>query len=359
MTELDLQQLIEEVATPLVAGGAITVGAPVALGTARRWQQELGQVGAPSTEALDAARRRSAQRLVARVPELVLDATGLGLIVGIYDGLVLSHPDVGSARKARDRIQATALALIGSPPASTGHQLLSRHTVLAQLVELSRKDLHLRWWTGQAEFRGREAPSRLLRWKSVRRVRTFETRATWLELVGEPIAEALMVASPLTSVLAAGRGRPRFSWHGTEALLAERELLRAVAYHGAAVDQVSWRQGAATAWESLVAASAARPGREPAALVAQVSALLAYVGAWAADPGGELFAAIPALLEAAAPGWLAGLDAGLDRQPRESWRASATLAMSQLPLPRRSALVAALATALGRTASPDAAALAP
>jgi hypothetical protein len=355
-----LEPFLVGVVRPLVCGGAIEVGAPVRLEVARAWQTMLaaGAFDPGAVDDIDAARAARAALLVVAPPPLPLDGEALALALAIYDALVAVHPEaVGASKRLGRRILATAQLLAELPPARTLVQLLSRHTLLANLIELGRRDLHLRWWTGHADFRGQSPPGRLLAWAGVRRVRSSETRASWHELLAPPVAEALLMASPLTDCLPAGRAGTPLHWANKAPLLAHAELLRAVAYHGAAVDAEAWRAAAGAAWVILVDDEQAPPE-----LVAQVTSLLAYVsllaleaGALApVDPEGPMqgaraFWALPRLVTQVAPQWLAGLERDVPASVRAAWLATAERAAASIPGPRRETLLARLGEALPRS----------
>jgi hypothetical protein len=48
--------------------------------------------------------------------------------------------------------------------------LLTRHLIVKKAFDVTRTDVHLKWWTGSASFYGEEPPARLMAWPSIRRV---------------------------------------------------------------------------------------------------------------------------------------------------------------------------------------------
>lgn len=337
--------LLASVVQPLVCGGPLAIGAPIALDRARAWQAAL-DAGATSasveTQAIDEVRRARAAQLVVAPPPMPLDGDALGLALGLYDALCLAHPEV-TGKRVRARVLDTALALVRLPPARDRRALLSRHTLLADVVELSRRDLHVRWWTGKADFRGQAPPARLLRWTGVRRVRTHETHASWHELVAEPVADALFAASPLTDWLTAGRAGPPPDLARAAAVLDDAELVRAVAYHGAVRAHDAWRDAIGAAFVRLVDGTgvAARTIAGTAAVLVYVAQLALGGGlavAAGGTPGQLAFWALPAIVHERAPVWLAPLLASLPPPARAALLATSARAATELPEPRRARL---------------------
>jgi hypothetical protein len=287
---VELEDLLGRFVLPLVAGGDLRVGEPVAPSALARWEVELGAAG-PLLVTIDEARAAVASLLVVRPPPIVFGETELRLAVAQHAALVLAHPRTRGlfSRKGRRELAAFAAALGQSiPPPYGPSELLSRHTLLARLFELTRVDTRLRWWTGKAEFRGLEPPPRLLRWRKLRRVRTETSELGISEvLAGEetrPVIAALLTASPLTDLLSldgTGRRWPPFRWGSQLQVLRDTELARAVAYRwlgdlgrgadgnpprlrAAAAASAAWEQTLATPLELLPRARAAPPSSREA-----------------------------------------------------------------------------------------------
>jgi hypothetical protein len=274
---VELETLLGRFVLPLVAGGDVRVGDPVAPDALARWEVELGEAG-PLLVAIDDARAAAAALLVVRPPAMAFGPAELRLAVALHAALVLAHPGTTGffSRKGRRELGAFAVGLAqGTPPPTGPTELLERHTLLARLFELVRVDTHLRWWTGKAEFRGAEPPARLVRWRKLRRVRQETSELGLSEvLAGEetrPVVAALLAASPLTDLLtldAPARRWPPFRW-GPQHLevLRDAELARAVAYRwlvdlgrapadgprlrAAAAASAAWEQTLATPLELL------------------------------------------------------------------------------------------------------------
>ena len=244
MTTVSVDALVARVLLPLARGGTISVGAPISAAVARRWALEAEVLSPPDAGSARAelalARARTAALLVVEPPHLALSGDDVRVGVALHDALVAAHPraaDVTFSRRVRGRIVAHALALAEAAPARGRTALLARHTLLARLGELGRTDRLVKWWTGDALFRGHEAPARLRAMPRLRRVREERRRVPLVDLLraddGVPQAAiaALYASSPLTDLLDAGRGLPSFQWTpATAALAADAELARAILY---------------------------------------------------------------------------------------------------------------------------------
>ena len=286
---MELEDLLGRFVLPLVAGGDVRVGEPVSPEALARWEVELGTAG-PLLVAIDEARAAAASLLVVRPPAMAFGETELRLAVALHAALVLAHPATGGffSRKGRRELTAFAAGLAQSiAPPDGAAELLSRHTLLSRLFELSRVDTRLRWWTGKAEFRGVEPPHRLMRWRKLRRVKEETSELGLSEvLAGEetrPVVAVLLTASPLTDLLSldgTGRRWPPFRWGAQLETLRHAELARAVAYRwlgelgrgaadgaprlrAAAAASAAWEQTLATPLELLPRARAIATGDAP------------------------------------------------------------------------------------------------
>jgi len=286
---VELEDLLGRFVLPLVAGGDVRVGEPVSPEALARWEVELGTAG-PLLVAIDEARAAAASLLVVRPPAMAFGETELRLAVALHAALVLAHPATGGffSRKGRRELTAFAAGLAQSiAPPDGAAELLSRHTLLSRLFELSRVDTRLRWWTGKAEFRGVEPPHRLMRWRKLRRVKEETSELGLSEvLAGEetrPVVAVLLTASPLTDLLSldgTGRRWPPFRWGAQLETLRHAELARAVAYRwlgelgrgaadgaprlrAAAAASAAWEQTLATPLELLPRARAIATGDAP------------------------------------------------------------------------------------------------
>lgn len=225
------EELVTRVLAPLVLGGRIEPVRPIgprlglALGEGRRIDD------ADLRSQLDVARVRVA-RLLAPV-DTVLDVApeDIALTAALSDLLQVSNLELSGAftRARHAKLLDCALVLAKSVPRPrTIAEALSRHSLFARALEVVRTDTTVSWWTGSASFRGQPAPTRLLRWRELRRVREDMRRVPlvdmaadvpnvttdmWLDAVG-----AWLSRSPLTDLATAARRSPAFRW--TDASLA-------------------------------------------------------------------------------------------------------------------------------------------
>jgi hypothetical protein len=308
----DLSAFLDHFALPLVKGGELHIGGPVDEATAAHFCEQIDAGGGAAAERVDEARAQVIAELCVRPPPLVLGAIDLRLALTLYNALALAHPDTErfTARSAaRARVLAVSLDLAAVPKATTRAEVLGRHGLLWQLPALSRTDLHVRWWTGRAEFRGQRPPRRLLAWPGVRGVHVDRDEVPIHELLGfeEGVAlhAALLGASPLTDLATPERVAPGFAWGHAQVVLADVELARAVAHGWIAPGRAPAALPAAgAAWERLLAQTA------PAAEVRAATAFLVHVGVLAAmddasvaleAPGAALFWALPDVVLPVAP----------------------------------------------------------
>jgi hypothetical protein len=247
-------------ALPLVRGGEMHVGAPVDQAKVEAWSARLAEASG-TINLIDAEREAVAAELVVRPPPMAFGGFELRIAAALYDVLALAHPAASSVT-ARDRakrhVLETALALADVPPPQTRGDLLERHGLLHNLLDVSRQDTRVSWWTGKAEFRGQKPPARLTRWGSVRRVRVQHETVAIDELLesdeASAVAGRLLRASPLTDLLAPARARPAFAWEGCGQVLRDAELARVVAYRwlGDASELTAAAAAGGRAWEKLL-----------------------------------------------------------------------------------------------------------
>ncbi len=146
----------------------------------------------------------------------------LELAVAAHNLLFLSHP-VGDGWRVgfsgMDRVEAfTADCIDASPPPSAGDvaDLLNRHALLTELMQIRRTDIDLRFWAGSRTYLGMEPPSRLTAWSGLRRVRQERRLVPWLSTELSPtqktLLNKLLRQSPLTDLLTPCRPYPPFRW---------------------------------------------------------------------------------------------------------------------------------------------------
>jgi hypothetical protein len=235
----NLGVLLDDFVRPLVTGGELLVRAPVDRERIDGWTQEIDR-HSQATGPIDDAREALAAELLVRPPRLLFGEVELRLAAAIYDAFALAHPKFDgfpTGRKARERVIAHALAIAEVPEPAERDEWVARHTLLHNLLDVTRVDVSLRWWTGRAEYRGQKPPGRLTAWPSLRRVRqereVVRLHELCLALRGVPIEVVARVleASPLTDLLQPARPLPHFEWTPRLVrLLGDVELSRVVAY---------------------------------------------------------------------------------------------------------------------------------
>jgi hypothetical protein len=271
---------------PLVAGGELHVGAPLGAEELAALRAEAAMGGDPTLTSEELLRVEQARQ--ARAAELWLypvstiwDETSACLCAAIHNLLFFSHPDAARwsvSRSKRQRlIEFTAALLRRAAPASA-EEVVARHTIVANLLQLQRRDVVVEYWAAIEEFRGQTPPARLLRWPRLRRLRHSEHTVSWLD--EEKLADdqqdllaQILALSPLSDLVTPHRSAPPFSWLPLCGYLRQPLLARIVChlYLEAGLDVL----GAALArafWE-LVMSSERR--RAPA--VRTVCGLLVYL----------------------------------------------------------------------------------
>jgi len=128
-------------------------------------------------------------------------------------------------------------------PRSVGESL-SRHTLFSRVLEVSRTDVTLAWWTGKQTFLGTEPPARLKAWPELRRVEETRLPRGLVELPasGGVVSGTAFLGTlstffertPLTDLATLDRKEPAFQWMpGTLGLVGSRGgrtlALRAIA----------------------------------------------------------------------------------------------------------------------------------
>ena len=230
-----LAQFLERFVTPLVVGGAMHVGRPLAIGLVDEFDRVLDEASG-AADVIDDARAQVLATLMVRPPPMILDRDDLALTMGLHDALFLAHPDaskLGMTERQLTRVAATAQLLVSQPLAREPRRLLARYALLHNLFAIQRTDLLLSWWTGHAQFHGQPAPARLTRWRGVRRVsqstRTVAVDELLLTDAAMPALAAVLRRSPLTLLLAEHASAPLVHWEECTFILRDRTLARVVA----------------------------------------------------------------------------------------------------------------------------------
>jgi len=297
----DLATFLRDFMRPLVTGGEIHVRGPVTVADIDHWELDLAHVSTETVE-IDEARERVLSTVVCRVPPFVLERDDLALTAGLHNALFLAHPDaegVLSTERMRRKVIETTQALVAQPMTRNRTRVLARHALLHNVFDLSRTDVQLSWWTGRARFLGQAPPARLMRWRSMRRVREEVSRAAFDELLGAPdvapIVAVLLRRSPLTQLCVTHAVAPALHWEDAVFVLRDAELARFVAYAAVAPtdsveprDQVATPSRLAAAFEQMLERNPpAEDVRAVAAFLVHLNALFVLGERGARDPGGR------------------------------------------------------------------------
>jgi hypothetical protein len=218
------EELFSRVIAPLVVGGALSPVRPIGARLAARFGTHR-VVDTALLASVDATRLRVARQLlpVDELPEL--DAAEWALSAALNDLLQLTHHELTGAlsRSRRARLaEALDASLASVPAATTLGQALARHATFSRVLELSRTDTEVSWWTGRAAFRGQPPPRRLVAWPSVRQVAITPTRVRLAGMAKDlrdldptrydALLGALLAKTPLTDLATATRSAPAFAW---------------------------------------------------------------------------------------------------------------------------------------------------
>lgn len=299
MARPDLATFLRDFVHPLVAGGEVHVRRPLTVDDVLRWELDLGHASVETVE-IDDARERVLSTVVCRPPGLILERDDLALTAGLHNALFLAHPEaegVLATERMRRRVIDTTQALVSQPLTRNRTRVLARHALLHNLFDLARTDVQLSWWTGRARFLGQAPPTRLLRWKSVRRVREEVSTAAFDELLGAPdiapVIAILLRRSPLTQLCVTHPVAPGLHWEDAAFVLRDAELARAVAYAALSDsaeprEQISTPARFAGAFEQMIERTApAADVRAVAAFLVHLNALLVIGERGARDPSGR------------------------------------------------------------------------
>ena len=242
------ERLFETFLAPLVLGG--TMRPTHAFGG--RAALAIGDNRAPADldtlSRVTLARVRVARRLVPVDRfEPAPTASEWALAAMLHDMVVATHPDFDAVLRRsapRRMVEIADMTLERIPkPANVG-EMLSRHTWIGRMFEITRTDVEVRWWTGSQKFLGEDPPARLLAWPEIRRVHQTRTPHGLMDLpaAGGAVDEArfgtcvtqLLAHSPLTDFATVERTAPPFAWtHANLALVSTHAgrtaVLRALA----------------------------------------------------------------------------------------------------------------------------------
>jgi hypothetical protein len=236
MAKRTVAQFLQTFALPLVAGGEVHVGAPIAPKDLEQMSGELDKASLEST-AVDDARESVLATCVSTPPRMLLEPDDLSLLAALHNALFLVHPRVESwvvTDRSKRKIVDASLTMASVPLTQNKARVLGRHALLHQLFDLWRRDITLSWWTGRAQFQGQRPPQRLLRWSDLRRVSQQEHPAPFAELLTgndtAPIIATLVRRTPLTQLLRHAPGAPPLHWEDAVFALRDTEIARMLIY---------------------------------------------------------------------------------------------------------------------------------
>jgi hypothetical protein len=239
-------------ALPLVEGGEVRVDRPLGEEEVAAVRAEI-VTGSDIASHIDSVRRSWARGNWPTSLELELDQDDADVLAGVHNLLFLSHPEstrVTVRRRKLDRVvDFSRLCLERDLPASDA-ELIARHSLVRNVLNLRREDFELRFWVGRRKFVGKEPPVRLRRWPGIRRVHVDSRTVAWIDTIRPEHAAqlgllgTLFCASPLTDLLNPNRGGLPFQWQRVAHLLLRPALARFVC-------NAYLRQGLVRVWPGL------------------------------------------------------------------------------------------------------------
>jgi len=228
-------RLFQGVMAPLVLGGSLRPGRAIGTATARA----LGSVASmppvdPETIARVQRARVRRARLLVPIDDLGPPSAAEWVLAGaLHDLLQSMNPQLATFRRgAAGRLVALARRTVDSVGAPRSvRETVSRHAWFARLLEVTRTDTTVSWWSERRVFLGVDPPPRLQAWPGLRRVRVTRSSRRLLELAPLAIDRELAVdvlgrflaRTPLTDLATCTRTEPAFTWaSATLALVATR-----------------------------------------------------------------------------------------------------------------------------------------
>ena len=221
---------------PLVRGGPLKIGRPLALAAVPDLCNGLPTADRDGVASLAARRLAAAARLIPTGDPPPLDESAVRLGAALHNLLVLGHPGLAGAGRARaeSRIAAAALELASVGPPRSAREAVNRHSLLARLPDIVRVDRTVHFWLGRKVYVGRTPPRRVTALPGLRRVRVDRSDRSWLREIGVPASAraafvALNVASPLGEALDPFRLEPPLAWGRVLPVLRFPAVARVVA----------------------------------------------------------------------------------------------------------------------------------
>jgi hypothetical protein len=231
-----MRSFASEFLLPLVRGGPLKIGRPLGLATVPDLCRGLPSADRDGVASLAARRLAVAARLIPMGDPPPLDETTVRLGAALHNLLVLGHPGLAGAGRARAeaRIVAAALELAQVGPPRSAREVVNRHSLLARLPDIVRVDRTVHFWLGRQVYVGRTPPRRVTALPGLRRVRVDRSDRSWLREIGVPAPAraafvALNVASPLGEALDPFRLEPPLAWGRVLPVLRFPSVARVVA----------------------------------------------------------------------------------------------------------------------------------
>ena len=240
--------LFTQFLAPLVLGGPMTLHKPIGGATALAMEGDRPFADPELGSHVQLARVRIA-RALAPIDRLeALTGHEWALAAVLNDLIQTTHPgfDAMLRRSSPGKLLGVLDATLDRiPNPSSVGESLSRHTLFSRVLEVTRTDVTLAWWTGKQTFLGTEPPARLKAWPELRRVEETRLPRGLVELPGSGgvvsgtgflgTLSKFLERTPLTDLATLDRKEPAFQWSaGSLGLVGSRGgrtlALRAIAH---------------------------------------------------------------------------------------------------------------------------------
>ncbi len=219
-----------------LAGGRVRVGLPLGADEVEALGRLILRNRAP--DGLAQARGRLAGELVPLATPLPLGPTDVLRVAVLHNLVALGHPALGRADARPGGLEAALgytleLATRLRLP-DTVDDALAAHTLIGPLFDAERMDAEVIYWLGRRHYPGRTPPKRMTRLPRLRQVAVHRFGVPLVQTFGVPdrrgLLARLLLASPVTDLLTAGRPAPRFTFGATARWLADPDLARGILY---------------------------------------------------------------------------------------------------------------------------------
>ena len=208
-----LRQFSHDFGVPFLLGHKCVIGDPLGREGLAAIRHGLS-IDAELVDAIQAQFLEAA--LLADVTPAPFDHDAATLMYAAHELFATSHPQATSFyARAHLFCKAAAHEVNALPRSLEPGRLLTRHLIVRRAFGCTRTDVHVKWWTGRADFYGTDVPRRLVQWPTVRRVHVDkQTQPMWkIALAGGDeetrvsrvsLMTALLDASPLSRMLFVG-----------------------------------------------------------------------------------------------------------------------------------------------------------